>query len=48
MMHSSNKMKQNFRGMPFISNKKSVNCFERADQIDLIPTSRPTFFIIQG
>jgi hypothetical protein len=47
-MQNPNKVKQNFRAIPFISNKKSVNCFERAGQIDLIPTSCPIFFIIQG
>jgi hypothetical protein len=48
MMQNLNKVNQNFRAMPFISNKKSVNRFERAVQIDLIPTSCPLFFIIQG
>lgn len=47
-MQDSNKVKQNFRAMPFISKMKPENRFERADQIDLIPTSCPLFFIIQG
>jgi hypothetical protein len=47
-MQNPNNEKQNFRAIPFFSDKKSVNRFERADQLVMIPTSNPIFFIIQG
>ena len=47
-MQDLNNEKQNFRAITFFSDKKSINRFERSDQIDLTPTSSPLFIIIQG